>query len=85
MKTFQPRSRIAAAVMVILTTWALSALVNAALAAPFCWIWNVTFVPLGLRGIDYGQAYGILLLWVLLRAAWEAVTIRSDSRADDER
>lgn len=42
----------------------------AILAAPISWTWNWTMVPFGtFPHISYGRAYGLLLLWFLLRQA----------------
>jgi len=52
-----------------LSALALNAALIAALAFPFMWLWKAALVPLGLPAIGYWKALGMLLLWVVIRAA----------------
>jgi hypothetical protein len=52
-----------------LSALALNAVLAAALAFPFMWLWNAALAPLGPPAIGYWRALGFLLLWWVLRTA----------------
>ena len=60
--------------------WALNIAWLAVLAAPVSLLWNWAVVPLGgLPGIGYWRAFGLLLLWFLLRLCLVGVKVSGKS------
>jgi hypothetical protein len=60
--------------------WALNIVWLAVLAAPVSVLWNWAVVPLGgLPGIGYWRAFGLLLLWFLLRMCHVGVNVSAKS------
>jgi len=63
-------------------TWILNILLIAVLAAPVSWLWNWAVVPLGsLPALTYSRAFGLLVLWFLLRLAHVGVKVSAKSQA----
>ena len=61
-------------------TWLLNVVWLAVLAAPVSLLWNWAAVPLGgLPSIGYWRAFGLLLLWFLLRLCHIGVKVTGKS------
>jgi hypothetical protein len=68
-------SSLTAGVLILNVIWL------AVLALPFSWLWNWTLVPLGYaRVIDYGHAFGVLLLWHIFHHAGDGVEVKAEMR-----
>jgi hypothetical protein len=64
-----------------IATWTLNVLWLAVLAAPVSLLWNSAVVPLGaLPSIGYGRAFGLLLLWFVLRQGHVGVQLSTKAR-----
>jgi hypothetical protein len=64
-----------------LTSWLLTLVEIAVLAAPFAWLWNYAIVPMSrLPSISYGRALGMLLLWYIVRLAGAGVSLSTKLR-----
>lgn len=76
-------------IITLFSTGAIAALLinvvwTAIVAAPISWLWSRVVAPLTkLPAISYGQALGMLLLWLLLRLTMVGIQLSAKLRDSD--